>query len=196
MKIIISLLAILINSTAHSSPSNNLQKFAISRITTGSEYFAEICSYLQNRPDQLIELFSNGKSNSIPKRNTYGCILGSEIFPNFASQSISKILSVLWTGKIFDAQGNILINKFPFLSPIHFQESGSAFVYKGRSALDGAPAIILDYSYTNDFIPGFNDFIQIVRDEMREIAPGIFLGTVLLKIKNNYHPTSIYFLLK
>src|SRR6516164_3281291 len=46
-----------------------------------------------------------------------------------------------------------------------------AAVYKQDSWYDGEPCIVLDYSKTS-FVA------QKIRDEIREIAPGVFLGLV------------------
>jgi hypothetical protein len=44
-----------------------------------------------------------------------------------------------------------------------------AGVFYGESWFDGGPAIILDYAGTSRLFPD-------VRDEMREVAPGLYLG--------------------
>jgi hypothetical protein len=46
-----------------------------------------------------------------------------------------------------------------------------AKVYKGESWLDGKECIVLDYSDTSLVA-------QWIRDEIREISPGIYLGKV------------------
>lgn len=70
-----------------------------------------------------------------------------------------------WQGKIFDRATGTLVNK---IAPIGIRAI-QAVVYKGPSWLDGAESFILDYSRTT-FIVWF------VRDEIREIAPGLYLG--------------------
>jgi hypothetical protein len=49
-----------------------------------------------------------------------------------------------------------------------------ASVCPGPSWLDGKPAIILDYSATSRV---WSD----VRDEMREVSPGLYLGAMYLR---------------
>jgi hypothetical protein len=45
------------------------------------------------------------------------------------------------------------------------------------SAIDGKPAILLDYN--DDRNPGF---IRVIRDELREVSPGLFLGPAMLDV--------------
>jgi hypothetical protein len=84
-----------------------------------------------------------------------------------------------WAGKSFAAQsdgaGNginrirILGGKrwFPFTTKIE------------PSAIDGAPCIFLDYRHDVNPRP-----IQMIRDELREIRPGLFLGPAMLDTGN------------
>lgn len=84
-----------------------------------------------------------------------------------------------WAGKSFAAQadgaGNginrirILGGKrwFPFTTKIE------------PSAIDGAPCIFLDYRHDVNPKP-----IQMIRDELREIRPGLFLGPAMLDTGN------------
>ena len=84
-----------------------------------------------------------------------------------------------WAGKSFAAQadgaGNginrirLLGGKrwFPFTTKIE------------ASAIDGAPCIFLDYRHDVNPKP-----IQMVRDELREIRPGLFLGPAMLDTGN------------
>jgi len=74
-----------------------------------------------------------------------------------------------WQGKIFDPTKGTLRNKIlPFgLNAI------IAKVYKGPSWMDGKECIVLDYSETSLVA-------HWVRDEIREVAPRIYLGKVYL----------------
>jgi len=56
------------------------------------------------------------------------------------------------------------------LTPLGIQAI-EATIYKQDSWYDGQPCIVLDYSKTS-FVA------RQVRDEIREIAPGVFLGLV------------------
>jgi hypothetical protein len=82
-----------------------------------------------------------------------------------------------WAGKTFqstdDATGGG-INRVRGL--------GDKYPFKTRiepSAVDGEPCILLDYSSReNPF------FIRAVRDELREVGPGLFLGPAMLDKKS------------
>jgi hypothetical protein len=56
------------------------------------------------------------------------------------------------------------------LTPLNIQAIAAA-VYKQDSWFDGDPCIVLDYSKTSLVA-------RQIRDEIREIAPGVFLGLV------------------
>jgi hypothetical protein len=72
-----------------------------------------------------------------------------------------------WRGKVFSADGRTLRNRIgPLGVPLI-----PARVYREASWLDGREAIILDYSRST---PGFRP----IRDEIREVAPGCWLGIV------------------
>jgi len=49
----------------------------------------------------------------------------------------------------------------------------------GPSAIDGKPTLILDYAL--DVNPSY---IQAIHDEIREVAPGLFLGPAMWKGKD------------
>ena len=70
---------------------------------------------------------------------------------------------LVWQGKIFSPAESSAVNRFFGLPIVRAQ------VYQEQSWLDGAPALILDYSHTSR-IYAEN------RDEIRQIAPGLLLG--------------------
>jgi hypothetical protein len=70
---------------------------------------------------------------------------------------------LMWKGKHFCAEDATLINQWCGVKAIR------ANVYEGTSWLDGKPAIIFDYS-------GTSKIWADMRDETREIAPGLYLG--------------------
>jgi hypothetical protein len=72
---------------------------------------------------------------------------------------------VLWQGKVFDRERGELYNLItPFGIPALV-----AKVYPGPSWSDGKPCLVLDYSATSLAA-------RWVRDEIRLVAPGLFLG--------------------
>src|SRR6188472_1145750 len=74
-----------------------------------------------------------------------------------------------WQGKVFDPANSVLRNRIlPFgLNAI------IAKVYKGPSWMDNKDCIVLDYSETSLLA-------HWIRDEIREVAPCVYLGKVYL----------------
>jgi hypothetical protein len=75
-----------------------------------------------------------------------------------------------WQGKEFAADHGSLRN---LLTPFGVR-AVEARVYDDDSWLDGEPCIVLDYSTTSKVA-------RWVRDEIREVAPGLYLGLVFVR---------------
>jgi hypothetical protein len=121
---------------------------------------------LKMSSEQLDELFKQSAPGEIPD----GEGAGTAVF--FPGTWWAKCLAWLtrclwWQGKIFSAGNGSLRNRItPFgLSAI------KAKVYKAPSWLDQQEAIVLDYSKTSLVA-------RKIRDEIREVAPGLYLGKV------------------
>jgi hypothetical protein len=114
----------------------------------------------------LDELFSAHEAGPIPDGEAKGTAI---IAPGTTfSDEIAKMINLFaWQGKVFDAKAGQLQNHIlPFgLKAI------VAKVYKGPSWLDQKECIVLDYSETSLLA-------HWVRDEIREIAPKLYLGKV------------------
>lgn len=116
--------------------------------------------------DQLEDLFRNSPSGPIPN----GAARGTAIIASGTSFSaeIAEIVNVFaWKGKEFDAEHGTLTNRIlPFgLNAIVAQ------VYTAPSWLDDKDCIVLDYSKTSLVA-------HWIRDEIRLIGPGFYLGRV------------------
>jgi hypothetical protein len=115
---------------------------------------------------ELDDLYRRSVPGEIPAGNAHGIAI-------FAPDTtIGRLLTRLvtlfvWQGKVFDPATKELKNK---ISPFGFRAI-RAQVYKQNSWLDGKPTIVLDYSKTS-FLA------QKIRDEIREVAPGVYLGKV------------------
>lgn len=95
-----------------------------------------------------------------------------------------------WGGKSFRATGDATgtgINRvrlwgrhrlFPFAT------------FVGTSVLDGRPAIVLDYDQ-----PENPDAIRHIHDEVREVAPGLFLGPACWKVEKGTPALVLWFAL-
>jgi len=70
----------------------------------------------------------------------------------------------VWQGKIFRDDGTMRNRVFGGLKVI------PADVYLGESLIDGQPSLILDYTRSRLW--------PDVRDEVREVAPGLYLGVM------------------
>ena len=115
---------------------------------------------------ELDALFTNSPTGDIPNGQAKGTAI---IAPGTTyTQEIAEFVShFAWQGKNFDAKTGTLKNRIlPFgLDAI------IAKVYKGLSWLDGKECIVLDYSETSILA-------HWIRDEIREIAPGVYFGKV------------------
>jgi hypothetical protein len=124
-------------------------------------------SLLDLTDDGLDELFGRGTVGELPDGDADGKVLvGSK--HEAVSDTVAWVAEQLvWKGKVFDREQGELRNKIlPFGA-----KAVRAKVYKDASWFDGKEAIILDYSKTSVLA-------QRVRDEIREVAPGLYLGLV------------------
>jgi len=88
----------------------------------------------------------------------------------FARPLAALTCMLAWQGKEFAADGRSLRN---VLSPIG-RRAVAAEVYVGRSRVDGQACIVLDYSETSRAA-------KWVRDEIREVSPGLYVGVVFVR---------------
>lgn len=115
---------------------------------------------------ELDDLFKASPAGDIPNGEGKGTAI---IAPGTAySETIAKVINhFAWQGKVFDAEKGYLKN--------HITAFGIAAivakVYKAPSWLDGEECIVLDYSDTSLVA-------HWIRDEIREISPGFYLGKV------------------
>ena len=109
---------------------------------------------------QLDSLYRQGAAGPVPT----GQVRGLALYPDARfARARSKAARVAWQGKVFDPATNTATNRFFGLRVVRGQ------VYEGQSWLDGGPAMILDYQNTSRLYGNY-------RDEIRQVAPGIFLG--------------------
>jgi len=121
---------------------------------------------LEMSPARLDELFKSADPGPIPKGHGQGTVIivpGTEV-----SKPVSKALgSIFWHGKFFDPSHHDLQNE---ILPFGFHAI-RANVYSDDSWFDQRPCTVLDYSKTSK-VAGW------IRDEIREVAPGLHLGLV------------------
>lgn len=126
--------------------------------------------WLSKSREELDEIYRNAKPGNIPSGDTRGTAI-------LAGSPLSKIVAALarllaWQGKVFDlfcpkGDAGVLINKITPFSLTFIV----AKVYRDKSWLDDKDTIVIDYSKTS-FVA------QVIRDEIREIEPGVYLGKV------------------
>lgn len=80
----------------------------------------------------------------------------------------SSATGLIWKGKQFCAAAGTLINRWAC-----GVEAVEAQVHPGESWVDGQPALIMDYRGSSPVV------WRNVRDELREIAPGLYLGVMV-----------------
>lgn len=124
---------------------------------------------------QLDQLFSDSPAGDIPEGSAKGTAI---IAPDTTySSDIAELISVFaWQGKTFDATRGVLRNR---ILPIGLNAI-VATVYKDKSWLDQKECIVLDYSETSLVA-------HWIRDEIRSIGPGFYLGRVYWEKKPLIH---------
>jgi len=121
---------------------------------------------LEQQKEELDELFRRSPAGELPDGDADGIFL---VVPGMGVSAIaSKVIRlVAWRGKVFNRQQGDVINK---VLPLGVR-AVRAKVYKEPSWLDGKETIVLDYSKTSLLACK-------IRDEIREISPGVYLGVV------------------
>jgi len=117
-------------------------------------------------PDELDTLFRSSPTGEIPVGRAKGAVLvapGTDI----AWPAKRLIHFLAWRGKVFNPQKGDLLN---LILPFGVK-AVRAKVYKDASWLDQKETIVLDYSKTSRIA-------HKVRDEIREVSPGLYLGLV------------------
>ena len=116
--------------------------------------------------DELQNLYRNAQPGTVPA----GFVRGRSLFNpcEFMSGPRTKVANCLWKGKHFCPEEGALINQWLGVRAIR------ANISTGESWLDGKPALILDYADTSRV---WHD----ARDEMREVAPGLYVGAMYLR---------------
>ena len=126
----------------------------------------DVPQLLEMSPDELDALFRRSAAGAIPVGPTKGTVLlapGTEV----AWPAKRLIHWLAWRGKIFNPEKGDLLN----IVSMFGVKAVRAKVYKGPSWLDQAETIVLDYSKTSRIA-------HKVRDEIREVSPGVYLGLV------------------
>ena len=119
------------------------------------------------RRSELGDLFRGG-SAKIPDGHGRGTVLLG------TGGWLARLVAVLtyavaWRGKLFEARAGRLVN---LVTPLHVR-AVAAQVYEGASWYDGDTCVVIDYTRSSWVA-------RRLRDEIREVAPGVFLGMVFV----------------
>jgi hypothetical protein len=132
-------------------------------------------SLLDMKAADLDKIFADAPPGPIPNGEAQGTALidtGSGI-----SNGIAKVVNIFgWQGKVFDAKNGTLVNHISIFGI----KAILAKVYEGKSLVDGKPCIVLDYSQTSTVA-------KHIRDEIRNIAPNVYLGPVFWDEKKLFY---------
>lgn len=126
----------------------------------------DVAQLLAMSQKELDDLFIASPAGEIPNGAAKGTAIIAPGTPY--TETIAEVVKFLaWQGKVFDAPKGVLKNRIL----LFHVEAIVARVYKGDSWLDGEECIVLDYSETSVLA-------HYVRDEIRQIDPGFYLGKV------------------
>jgi hypothetical protein len=96
--------------------------------------------------------------------------------PHAVLRTVARSRAFPWLGKTFRARES---ERGEGINRVRLLGTREWFPFSTRidpSAIDGAPCVLLDYDREeNPF------FIRRIRDELREVAPGLFLGPAMWK---------------
>ena len=121
---------------------------------------------LEMSGDELDSVFRATDAGEIPQGEADGTVL---LAPGTMLEGpAAKVIHFLvWKGKVFDPKAGELRNE---ILPFGIK-AVRAKVYKDASWLDGKETVVLDYSDTSIVA-------HWIRDEIREVGPGTYLGLV------------------
>lgn len=125
--------------------------------------------------DKLDDLFGASPAGDIPNGEAHGTAI---LAPGTSySAEIASIINIFaWQGKTFDAAHGTLTNRISAFGV----NAIVAQVYKAASWFDQKECIVLDYSKTSLVA-------KHIRDEIRQISPGVYLGIVYWDQKRTIH---------
>ncbi|HLG57650.1 MAG TPA: hypothetical protein VI485_20070 [Vicinamibacterales bacterium] len=126
---------------------------------------------------QLNDMFRSAVAGPLPDGAAKGTAIvaaGTRFSPAIA-EAVSRFV---WQGKTFDGAHGVLRNRITAFG----LNAIVAEVYKGPSQFDGNECIVLDYSKTS-LVASW------IRDEIRLIAPKLYLGLVYAHNKPSLHFT-------
>ena len=126
----------------------------------------DIAKLLTMTQAELDHLFTSVEAGPIPNGEAKGTAIvapGTRYTPE-----IAEFINIFaWQGKIFDVHNMALVNKITVFG----LNAILARIKREPSWIDGKECIVLDYSHTSLVA-------HWVRDEIRLVGPGLYLGVV------------------
>jgi len=129
--------------------------------TTPAPAAVTLDQLLQMSPAELEAVYRQGIAVAIPEGRIRGTALLSP--GTRRTRTLSRGARLFWQGKVFEPGQTTAVNRFFGMRVVRAQ------VYQGPSWLDGQASLVLDYSQTSRVY-------ENNRDEIRQVAPGLFLG--------------------
>jgi hypothetical protein len=117
-------------------------------------------------PAELDGLYRTAGPGAVPQGRVRGIPIvapGSRFGP-----AASRAGRVVWQGKVFEPEAGSAVNRFFGVRAVRGR------VYYAPSWLDDRPSLILDYQGTSRVYGRY-------RDEIREVAPGLYLGVMFAR---------------
>ena len=139
----------------------------------------DVPALLEMSEQELDDLFTRSPAGPIPRGQCDGTAIAA------AGTEVGELAArvahwLVWKGKVFDPERGELKNR---VTPFDLH-AVAAKVYRGESWFDHKDCIVLDYSNTSLVA-------HWVRDEIREVADGLYLGLVFWE-----HTRILYFALR
>ena len=129
-----------------------------------SSGYERVLSLCEVTGQELDRRFRASGPGAVPAGPVTGAIMLLPGTP-LAKPIAHLVQALAWQGKVFHAERGELVNRI-----LLFQINAvRAKVLQGQSWFDGRPCTVLDYSETSLVAP-------MVRDEIREIEPALWLG--------------------
>jgi len=129
---------------------------------------------------QLAALYQQAQPGEIPDGDSHGKAI--ILAATWLGSVLSAIANFVWSGKVFDRPHLRLVNKIFGLHLV------PAEVSRALSWRDGKDAIVIDYWKTS--LVAF-----YIRDEIRQIEPGLFLGRAYIRLPFGKHFCALFFAL-
>jgi hypothetical protein len=138
----------------------------VTTVTDRAATLSDADDLLEMTAVQLDALFQDSPAGPIPRGRGKGTVI---FRPGTAVAKPADRVggTVVWHGKVFSPESQDLKN---LISPFGVKAI-RAKVYEADSWLDDRPCVVLDYSQSSK-VAGW------IRDEIREVSPGLYLGLV------------------